>query len=358
MGPRYLAVVDFDGIPDTGAGLAALNRTITQPSPPLDAITESLELVRARVRAGGTEAPELLGLLRDALRRHYVGTGPDGVPPELESKVLTLNAILSRERRDIRGVATGDAGLRRINQLLPRANSAARSSIISDGLQLSQELAELYDGLGAHRQARDVLLDMRQRLIRLGDPERNAEPGGWLQQQLLVTAAVHRHLARTGDEHWWLCSAADAADRAVELALGPTPLPSSWAIAAGTQRVAVTLDRAVAAARPHPARAERLLTDAQNRLRELDRQCRLLPDTGARAHSSALLGVRLITWRAALLHRNPVEIAQAQGLTLRDAGARLLPRDRARIVRYQRAGVGFGVPINAGALAGLRGTKP
>src|SRR5262249_48063842 len=93
LGPRHLILVD-QLQPDI-AGL------LTGVDPVTDLGVEvALQHVRAAVRRGDAAAPELLGLLRDALARRPQRHGHQAIT----SKVLALATIISRERRDISGV--------------------------------------------------------------------------------------------------------------------------------------------------------------------------------------------------------------------------------------------------------------
>lgn len=357
VGPRLRAVVsganverqDRDGI---GALALLCERT---DRPPLDSIEASIQLVRMAVRSGRDEATELLGIVRDALVR-YSANGGRSVPAAAESKVLALSMILSREHRDISGIPFGQAALSRVDRLLDdnAGRSGVRETLLSDGLRINQELAELYDGLGRHQEAYATVREMRQRLDRLGDPEWEAQPNGWLQQWCLTAAAIDRHLARDQGRYAqdWLRRGARAADRAAELAW-ESGLPSTWGIAAETQRQAIALDQlrnVEASGRP----AAVALDAVRRRLDELDRRCHRLSELDERSYRSAVLGVRLIAWRLALLQRDPAEIHRAQIRTLRQVGPWVLGADLDLVDRCRRASAQLGVPESATLSTGLR----
>ncbi|HVX46977.1 MAG TPA: hypothetical protein VHC49_24005, partial [Mycobacteriales bacterium] len=314
FGPRYLAAVTFPEAVDRDALAALMSLGAGSREP--GALRAALGLIRAGVRDGRDEAPELLGIFRDAVFRR----GFPGIPPEVESKVLALQGIVQSEHHDLAGIASGRAALGRLDQLISRPDvqrsAAIRDGIVSDSLRLDQEIAWLYDSLGFPHEAHRQLLAVELRLRRLGDPEHTVEPYGWRQQLLLTRAVIGRHLGMRA-------AAATAADRATALVDDSGALPASWGIAAETVRVAVLLDD------PAPAWA-----DVHRRLAGLARRSPPAK-SAARADRSALLGAGLVAWRAALMRRDPGGVRRAQAQVLALAGPWTGPESRA-ISRYQR----------------------
>jgi hypothetical protein len=349
IGPRRLVSVDTAEIPRASReGIDALMSLDTEPAAAgPGAVAAAVELVRAAVHSGHGGAPELLGLLRDSLRHRKIHRGPDGVAPRTETKIQALNTILAREYRDISGIPVGESAVPRLEQLLElravRRNPALRAELVSDHLRTLQELAELYDNLGLYAAASHTVDRLWERLDHLGDSD-EAQSGGWKQQILLTTSMVDRHLAFADQNPQTWQQAAAFADRSFELALrDPIELPAPWAIAAATQRLWVAVEDLRREGGRDSARTERIRSHVENLLGELDAQRRLVTDTGQRSTRSALLGVRLVAWRIALLRGDPREIAQARAKTIKTLGAWTLPADLETIAEYQRAGARLGV---------------
>lgn len=363
MGPRRLATVATIEIPQARREeIDALMSLCADPAGHAQggAIEPALSVVRSAVRSGRAEAPELLGLFSDALSRRRTRRGPSAVPARAEAKMLTLNVILAREQRDVSGIPAGETATHRFRRLLElpsvRHDRPAYIAIVIDYLRMLQELAELYDNLGRYPAAHRTLEHLRDQLDHLGDPDPDTQPDGWPQQILLTSAIINRHLAMTGrhDPRIWHDEAAAAADRSHELGIRhANTMPPGWAIASGTQRVAVTVDRLSRAGRHHPSRAQRLLADAHRQLADLDDQTRRITDLSERSTRSQLLGVELTRWRIALLQGDPDTIARAQAKAITTLGFWTLPGDLETIQHYQRAGARFGIQpdtVNVNAL--------
>lgn len=341
LGRPYVVRIDADPS-SNGEQLAALvSLTGNGATVSLDAVTTSMDLVRAAVRTARPEAAELLGVLGDALRRYRRTTGSE--PMEIVSKQFALSTILAREQRDIAGLARGYAGLRLIDRWLESPagwrNPARRSLVISDSLRINQELAELYDTLGSYEAAWRMLGELRSRLARLGDPEQDSEPNGWLQQLRLTESSVARHLAGRRQSQRWLEQAGCCADEAAALALDTASLPLAWGIAAAGQRIGVSLDRFEWSTDSPDAPAP----DIERRLAELDRHAEQLPRGTARTDLSTILGIKLTTWRAALLRHDRPGIVAAQKSVLSLVDSRTLPRELDEIENYVRRGRRLGI---------------
>jgi hypothetical protein len=106
------------------------------------------------------------------------------------------------------------------------------------------------------------------------------------------------------------------------------------------------------------ARAHRLRSDVERLLRELHEQSRLVTDTGERSTRSALLGMRLVRWRIALLRGDLHEIGQAQAAALKQLGSWTLPADLETVTDFQRAGARLGIPADSSKVERLRSQVP
>lgn len=354
----------------TREGVDALTTLCVEPGRAQpDALEASVAVARESVRSGREEAPEILELLRDSVQRRTRRLGPAAVPAHVEAKILALSAIVAREHRDISGVPAGEAALPRLERLLGlctvRHPPGMRGEIVSDYLRTLQELAELYGHLGAYSAARHTLHRLRTELDRLGDPERETQPDGWLQQALFTTSVIDRHLAMARQDPRAQHAAAISADRSVELALSQAvDLPAAWALAAGTQRLSLTVDdlsREDDLGREeghHSARAHRLRFDVHRQLIELDVQRRSVADTGERSTRSALLGIRLVAWRIALLRHDSHQAAQTQANVVHQLGRWTLATDLETVVTYQRAGMRLGIPADSTKVTSLLSRTP
>jgi hypothetical protein len=361
LGRTYLVEIDTDPLQANREQLAALMSLSTTGPTSLDAVTASMDLVRAAVRTARPEATELLGILNDAIRRYRLTAATKSTPMEIVSKLFALSTILARERRDIAGLARGHIALQLIDEWLEspagRHNPQCRAIVVSDSLRINQELAELYDAIGSFDDAWRTLGQLRRRLDRLGDPEQEFEPNGWLQQLRLTESSVARHLSASQDRSpRWLQRAAFAADQAAALALDTEELPLVWGIAATSQRIGVSLDKFE---RSPMAEGVLLLRDIDRRLAELDRQAARLPRPATRTDLSTILGIKLTMWRAAILRRDRAATIAAQQTTLAMLNPRTLPREIDEIEYYVQQGRRLGMPDGSAAvMATLRRQIP
>lgn len=364
-GPRRPATVKL--LESDGDGLAALMRLSADPAGPTgsDDIGPATDLVRAAVRSGRPEGPELLGLFRDALHKRRIRRGSAAVPAHIEAKVLTLNVILAREHRDISGIPAGETAAHRFRQLLElptiRRDHHTYVAIVIDYLRMMQELAELHDGLGLYAAAHRTLENLRTEFVRLGDPDPETQPDGWQHQLLLTSAVVNRHLALGGrdDPRARHEEAVAAASRSHELGVRhANTMPPGWAIASGTQRVAVTVDRLAREGRLDGVRAQHLLSDARRQIADLDDQTRRITDSNDRATRSQILGVHLTKWRIALIQGDPYAIRNAQTNTVTGLGSWTLAEDLETIQHYQQVGARLGVEPDSGKLTTLLSHVP
>lgn len=294
VGPRSVAVVEEIG----GDGVDAL--LLLQLNPALGDFRYAASVVGQAVRVGRADAPELLGMLRDAVVRAR------SVPIEVRSKVLALSVIIAREHRDPGG---GPAAVELLNlaQGVLREKRAGKlgsvgSIVASDALRATQELAQLQHSLGEHLLAWRTLRAMRGALESFGDPEQEVEPDGWLQQWLVTKASLERRIARYAKKPVvWLKAAGADADRSADVALSTGVLPESWGLAARSQRLAVTLDMAEAAINQSDlGEARRLIAIGRSRLNELEASWMSLPG-GLGPTADGLLVSARAAWRLALL---------------------------------------------------------
>jgi hypothetical protein len=337
---RLLAVHTGHGEPE---GLLALTAACADPLMLAEASAAhaALECVRAAVREGRHEAPQLFGLLRDAASRCQAAAGH--TPPALEARLISLTAIIARERRNPAGIPAALAGLRRIDELL-RQPSARRShhtwlALVESGYRTSQELADLYCSLGRFTAARAAADIMRARLQRFGDPDPSHLPQGWYWNLLVTEASIDRHLARAGaSPQRWLPAAATTAQRASDLAAAMR-LPASWAVAAENEIIAVSLERLHDPGYRTSSQGIRQLADTAWHLRLASRHSQHIDDHQNRDTQRALLHTTLLTWELALLQADPaaIQIARAQVRTqLQSSATPLLPIDAQQITHHEQ----------------------
>lgn len=297
VGGRSLAVVDrLDA-----EGLNALMQLRLHPTS--GDVDEALRVTREAVKLGLLEAPELLGILRDAVVRLK------SVRPAVTSKMLALAAILAKERRDPAGIPVALVALDHAAAVLEHGGKrpAVPSDplVASDGLRTGQELIELYISLRMYPQAWMALRRMRNALENFGDPEHEEEPEGWRQQLLLTTASVSRHLARASARpERWRQVAIEAAERSASLALDTGALPPSWGLAARNQRAGTTLDATEAAAHSDGDKVRHLLHSAHRQLDIIEADWRYAPASRNRDDHAAKLATTLIAWRLALIEKD------------------------------------------------------
>ena len=297
-GPRHLAVVDLPN--DALSELLLLD-----VSPVVIDAREALEVVRKAVRARHPEAPELLGVLRDAIIRSRK------VDSDIRSKVLALTAILARERRDPSGSLAGFESrmLLRDVESLPRTDEVRRT-VVSDALRATQEAAQLEADLGDLTRAWHTARSMQDILEEFGDPESDEEPDGWRQQQLQYAASLDRRLARRSRRpQEWLTSAGHAAELSAGLVFDGSHdlLPPTWGLAARAQQLGVAVDLA-RANRDSESRGASFssLRVVRRRCDELEADWRVLDRStlseGDRRHVElGLLGTARAEWRIALI---------------------------------------------------------
>lgn len=342
LGPRHLAVVDK--LPSDG--LDAL--LILGIDPRAGDFHEALAIVRAAVRAGRPEAPELLGLVRDAVNRSR------GVPPDVTSKVLALAAIVARERRDPAGVVAGEQALLHAADVLGERQAEDVGQIgltvASDALRASQESAELSYALGDFARGWRTIRAMRNALETFGDPERESEPGGWLQQWLLYSASAGRRLARWSRRpRNWLDEAGVAADRSADLVFTAGILPTSWGLAAREQRLGVTVDLAEQALiHRGPDDARKMLRPCRRRVEELEADWLLLSDQklsddDKRHVRVGLLGTARAVWRIALLAADRDAVFAARQLAWSRVGQWTSPTELDKLAELESAGRLLGI---------------
>ncbi len=339
LGPRHLALLDDL----QSEGLEALML--------LDAsdvgLRQALDCVRAAVRAGRPEAPELLGLLRDATSRM------NRAPPEVTSKILALTAILGRERRDPAGTIAGVEAIRHAANVLTgytRADAECRLPVLSDGLRAGHEAAQLAFAVGDLRQGWQLLRSTRSLLDAYGDPERETEPEGWNQQLLMYEASWLRKFSHsTHDPERWLRRADVLAARSAELTLGAGLLPVEWGLNAESQRVGVLLDEAEQVSHAgDTGETSRLIRVGRHAIEELEANWRSLGDERAGGAlgghiRSGLQSLSRNSWRAALIEgdKDAAESARQEAWRLASLGASPMARDKLLALDAASAAVGL-----------------
>jgi hypothetical protein len=338
-GPRQLAVVDTL-VGSELDGLLAL--TI---SPYAVDVRQALQTVRHAVHGGRPEAPELLGILRDAILRL------PRVPAEVTSKVLALTTIVARERRDPAGVLAGvqaQLHLRDVAQYGIRDHHSQRT-VISDALRATQEAAQLQADLGEYTKAWHTARAIHEILTEFGDPEADEEPNGWHQQELLYAASLDRRLAdQSHRPQRWLETATAASERSADLVFAHNALPITWGLAARHQRLGVAIDVTRQAQRAEDARLSNSVRAVRRRLDELETDWSSLPrfalTEADRLHvDRGLLATARAAWKIALIEGDPDEIQAARGLAWSRIGAWTTPGLIDKLAELDEAGRHAGV---------------
>lgn len=325
------AFVRFHGLgqmPERRAAIAATLRTLD----------DALELTRAAVRTGAKAAPELLGLLRDAVAR----LPPSLASADLVAGVLSQHTIVAREAGRIDGLQSGgDAlslGIEAISLLRPRTGSIDpvrsrdASRLLTFALRAAQELAELADTLGMLDTARRALRQMPP-LLEHKEPE---ERRLWQQQYRQTAASVLRHTAQSSPRPArWLDAADRAAEASYQLAM-TTDTPAGTVLAAANQRTSVALTRLRSTdASVTSARYRRRLALARRRADEALALTELV-DGNDRPHRSAVLGAYRRRWELAQLAGDHDELADARAATLDRVGAWTPPTQLAKLDRLDQ----------------------
>ena len=343
LGPRYLALVDW--LPDDQVrALMELSR-----NPLSGDVRVALQGVRAAVRASYPEAPELLGLFRDAvsqLRR---------LPVDVTSQVLMLSAMVARERRDPMGFVAGEQALVHAGDVMNgrtvrQARADSELEVVSNALKAVQESAALSYWLGDFDSALRTIRTANEALRTFGDPERDTEPEGWRQQYVLFESSLSRHIAlrsRVGDK--WMSHAERGLTVASDLVFEGDELPRPWGFSAQEQRVGLLLDRAEIALLNNDREAAHRLVGRGARLREE------LEDNWAavaRSHPEGqrlnqarggLLAVARTGWRAALLMGDREWADAARAVAWSRTGQWTTPTQIDKMLDLERASLRLGL---------------
>jgi hypothetical protein len=347
---RLLVIGDTDlSAPMGSTGAFASLLGLPPWATPIALIEDAVELARHAVRERLPEAPQLVGVLTRAVTRVRLDRGSERIPVEVTSKLSALSAILSREHRDIGGVAIAEAALllneRHLHARRAATGPEARAIVLSDMLRLSQELAELAAELTLPFTAWRTLRNFRRLLETYGDPEDEAEPGGWLHVLQLTRARVERSMAQHSTSPLpWLQQAATHADRSALLALGSGLLPVPWGIEALSERINTTLD--MAGASEQPRLTTRLVTQGEALIKEATNQLASVTPSETIEYKKARLRLQLATWRVALLAGDLAGAAAARAEVVGGGVSWLVAADVAEIQGYDQETRRLGAPLD------------
>ncbi|WP_116999214.1 hypothetical protein [Desertimonas flava] len=339
FGPRRLATVDRlpEGVADVFAGHLAQH-----DDDAADLIRNAVGAAEAAVRVGDPVAPELIGLLRDAVARRP----PSAVGTDLIASMLALNTIVARESETIDGLQSGfeavALGLEAGEAV--RAHRAPRSPewpervshLFSVSLRAAQELAELADLLGYNRMARRTL----GRMNALSEFKEPSDRLIWQQQQRQTAASLLRHAAAESPRpRRWLDAADRAAEESYQMATS-IDVPRGTVVAAANQRSAVALARLrMQGSHIGPRRRARLAQFAHDRTADAIRLATTIDDAD-RPHLSARLGAYRRGWELALLLGDENDVAAAQAATLALVGEWTPPAQLSKLRRLDERGTG------------------
>lgn len=311
LGGRRVAVVEH--LPDEAAALL-VGAGSHEPA----SLDLAFEYVRAAVRHGRADAPELLGLLRESIARGVRAP----VPTSVTAGVATLATILAREQRRVSGVLAGTE----VGMLASEAGERLSSGDPVDdtqrpdwtrtlhfGLRATQEMAELHDTLGNTAAAWRALRHMAK-LLRHLDVEDLSEWQSWRQQHLQTRSTLARHSATEGRHaEAWLRQAEGDARRSLDLA-EDEPTPAGYRLVPSSQLLATSVARlchhAASGLRP-PARLE---DQAHQHLARATAVSSAATGVLDRPTHSARLSVARRQWELAILCRGPDEIADARAV--------------------------------------------
>lgn len=330
LGPRQVATVEhLDS--DLATALA------TGKVADRDAIDAAVGAVRIAVRHGHLEAPELLGLVRDAIAR-----APIAVPAASVASVLSLRAILAREHLDVTGVQAGREAIELGAEAIDAASTGdgrrpGTAAVLTPALRSAQELAELCDQLSRPRDAQRFLRSFQQ-LVRRAADAYDGDPV-WEQQYLQSFSSIARHHAAVAARpRRWLDAAERAADRTFEIA-GSTPHLDGQLLGAANQRSSVAIARIRLLVDDVDAQSRRhhqLIDSARQRV---NAATRLAAATSGdeRPLRSARLGAARRRWELALLTGDDDEVDAAREATLQVVGDWALPMHLAKLDRLEAA---------------------
>lgn len=332
LGPRRLAVVEH--LSDETAALLSG----TGPGAP-DRLEQALDHVRAAVREGRAEAPELLGLVREAMARRVHPT----TPSVLTSGVACQAAIVARELGQPAGaVAASEAvslaaeageGLART----PTRQVARRAQLLrtlNDGLRAAQEVAELHDVLGYRAAALRGLRTMAGLLRQIPVEDEDERPG-WLQQHLQTRAALARHaVASSRHPALWLEVADRAASRSLEIG-EREEVSAGCRLVPASQLLATAIVRLRLESSAGPVARARLEREARARLARATGLSRSITGPLDRPTHSARLSVARRWWELALVCGDLDEVEAARDGTHGLVQASTLPHDLQKLERLE-----------------------
>lgn len=281
-------------------------------------LREALEFVRVEVRDQHLWARELLGLLRDVLRRST------RVPRDVSSKVLALTAIDARLNRDPSGLVAAQQALDLADAMHDAGALTDRPddlALLSDALRAGHEGAQLAYAIGDRDASWRLFRRTKSLLSVAGDPEREVEPRGWEQLLAFFEASWRRAGAlRASDPDAAFDEALALATKSMEIVFDDGALPVRRGLNAQSQRVGALVDYFAsleAAGRRHDAK--KLARVADRELAQLTRSWSSLRETGESAEHAAqtqsgLLSAARHGWRLAIAQRDVERIDEQREL--------------------------------------------
>lgn len=298
LGPRFDATTEL--LPLTGGEALA----VALVAPAAVDLYEALDFVRSEVRDQRPWGRELLGLLRDVLRRST------HVPKDVNSKVLALTAIDARLNRDPSGMVAAEQALALAYSAYERGTLTDRPDdlgIVSDALRAGHEGAQLAFAIG-DRDASWRMFQYTKSLLSLtGDPERDTEPSGWEQMLAFFEASWRRAgAARAPDPGAAFEQALTLATDSMEIVFDDGLLPIRRGLNAESQRVGTLVDYcATLEAAGLRDEAKRLARVADRELAQLEAHWTELLRSGESAEHAAqtqsgLLSAGRHGWRLAV----------------------------------------------------------
>lgn len=314
LGPRFDS--DMEILPLAGG--EALVVAIMNPA--VADLRAALAYVRSSVREQRPEARELLGLLRDVIRRTR------NVPADVTSKLLALTAIDARVNRDPAGLVAAEQAIAHALNLSDTAfpqRDPAYSTVVLDALRAGHEGAQLAFSVGDYVASTRIFRRTSSLLRLVGDPEPEIEPRGWEQQFSLFEASLLRTSAKySPNAEKVLDRAVESATISMSLVFEEGALPPRWGLNARSQRVGALVDQAEMAARTGDVSRSKVMAKLAGReLSELVSEWRAIGSgsdggEGLEQTRSGLLSAARHAWRLAIVKADPERIVEQRSQVL------------------------------------------